>query len=97
VQAVEHLLGAFHGEGRNDDLAAACVAVVDGLLQFGAALAFVFVVAVAIRAFQEKIVRIHGPVRIVDEELIGAAQVAGKKQAGPAAVAVEREFDEGGP
>ena len=86
VQAVEHLLRALHGKGRNDHLFASGVAVGHGLGQLLGAAAFIPVVAVAVCGFHEHIISPGRIFRVADNQRLGAADVAGKDHAGGLAV-----------
>ncbi len=96
VQGVQHLLGALHRESGNDHLFAVAVAVGDGFRQFGPAVLGILVVAVAVGGFHEQVVRPGGVVRVVDDELVGPPQVAGKHQPGGRAVFRHLYFKERG-
>ena len=76
-QGVDNFLGAFHGKGRDDGFSALFRGVADGRGQFIAAGVLVFVIAVAVRGLQKKIVSGHGRLRgIVHEQGVGPAQIA---------------------
>ena len=79
-QEVEQLLGAAHGKGGNDDVAAPGKGVVDELGQ-GLHIALRdFMVPVAVGGLHDHIVGLVQKLRIADDGLVDIAQVAGKDQ-----------------
>ena len=77
---VQQLLGAAHGKGGNDDVAAPGKGVVDELGQ-GLHIALRdFMVPVAVGGLHDHIVGLVQKLRIADDGLVDIAQVAGKDQ-----------------
>ena len=74
--STDQQLGAAHGEGRNDDLAAAPAGPVDDLGQLGGHGVYALVQPVAVSALHDDVVGARHAVWVADDGLVGAADIA---------------------
>ena len=95
VQAIQDFLRAAHCERGDDHLVAVVVAVGDGFGQFVERRFLVLVVAVAVGAFNEQIIRLTRNDGIVHEQRAGPSEVAGKDETGRLAVFGNGKFQKG--
>ena len=97
VERIDDLLRPFHGEGGDDHLFPAFVAVPDRLGQFVQAGRFILVVAVSVGRFQKEIIGLRDDAGVLDDQLRRPADVSGEDHLEGGAVFLRLNLDQGCP